>query len=118
MVQDIAAQLPQNVEFVLLNQGEAKATLLHVMEKTYLPVKMVIDNCESGQYCEYVGAKLYQQPDASGVIYPGRWFPFSRAYVIKVNGTSPPNTSLEVTSMLTGYDPRVVLCRIEDALTE
>ncbi len=100
----------------MVNQGEAKATLLHVMEKTYLPIKMVIDNCESDQYCEYVGGKLYQQPDSAGVVYAGRWFPFSRAYVVKVIGQAPPNTSLQVTSMLTGYDPRVVQCRIEDAL--
>ena len=50
MAQDVAAQIPQNVGFVMVNQGEAKATLLHVMEKTYLPIKMVIDNCESDQY--------------------------------------------------------------------
>lgn len=118
MTQDIAAQLPQNVAFVLINQGEAQATLLHVMEKTYLPMKMLIDNCEPGQPCEYVGGKLYQQPDSAGVVYPGRWFPFSRAYVIAVNGNAPPNTTLQVTSVLTGYDPRIALCRIEDALTQ
>ncbi|MBA3915338.1 MAG: hypothetical protein H0X25_16090 [Acidobacteriales bacterium] len=113
MIEDVDAQIPGNVAFLLVDEGEPQATLLHVMEKTYLPVKMLIDNCETGQYCENVGAVIYQQPDST---YAARWVPFARAYVIKVSGDAP-NSTLETTSVMTGYDPRVVLCKIQDALS-
>ncbi len=113
MTSDIVDQIPSNVAFFLVNQDEPKSVVLHILEKVYLPISVLIDNCEPGQSCLHVGSVLYQQPDHH-ISYA--WFPFSRSYVIKVLGQAPPNTSLQVTSVLTGYDPGVVLCKIEEAL--
>lgn len=108
MVRDVAAQVPANVAFFLVDQDEPESVLRHVLEKVYLPVRMFVDNCEPDQSCQHVGSKLYEQP-VDGL-------PFSRAYVIKVLGEAPPDTSLEVNSVLFGYDPGIVLCKIEEAL--
>ena len=108
MVHDIAEQVPSNVAFLLIDQDEPESLIRHVLEKVYLPVPMFIDNCEPGQSCQSVGHKLYEQPPDG--------LPFSRSYVIKVIGPAPPSTSLQVTSVLTGYDPGVVLCSIHKAL--
>jgi hypothetical protein len=117
MVHDVAAQLPSNVDFLLVDQEEPESVMLHVLEKTYLPVKMFVDNCEPGQSCQAVGDRLYQQPDHAEVPHNSFvWLPFARAYVVKVVGQAPPETSLQVTSVLLGYDPNVVLCKIADAL--
>jgi len=113
MVQDVAAQVPSNVAFLLVDQDEPQSVVRHVLEKVHLPVQVLLDNCESGQSCQQVGSKLYQQPDSMRAYV---WFPFSRSYVIKVLGQAPPSTSLQVTAILTGYDPAVVLCKIEEAL--
>jgi hypothetical protein len=108
MVHDVAGQLPSNVAFLLIDQDEPESVMRHVLEKVYLPVPMFIDNCEPGQSCQNVGHKLYEQPPDG--------LPFSRAYVMKVTGPAPPLTTLRVTSVLTGYDPGVVLCNIYKAL--
>ena len=113
MVSDVAAQIPNNVGFFVVNQDEPKSVVLHILEKVYLPLPIFIDNCEPGESCLHVGSVLYEQPDHH-VAYT--WFPFSRSYVIKVLGQAPPDTSLQITTVLTSYDPAVVLCKINDAL--
>jgi hypothetical protein len=89
--------------------------MLHVLEKTYLPIKMYVDNCEPGQGCQSVGYKLYQQPDHLSV-HNYVWLPFSRGYVIQVTGQPPPQSGQQVTSVLQGYDPNAMLCKISGAL--
>ena len=89
MAVDISKQIPGNGAFFLINQGEPQATILHVLEKIYAPIQILIDNCEPGQYCEYVGQTTYKQPD--------NFLPFSRGYVVKGRGKSPPETSLTIT---------------------
>jgi hypothetical protein len=115
MVRDVAGQVPSRVAFLLIDQDEPQSVVLHVLEKVYLPVQVFLDNCEPGQSCQHVGSQLYQQPDKS-TVHNFTWFPFSRSYVIKVLGQAPPNTSQQVTAVLSGYDPAVVLCKIEEAL--
>src|SRR5437764_983468 len=113
MVHDVGAQVPSDVAFFLVDQDENQATLLHVLEKVYLPGSVFLDNCEPGQSCQHVGSKLYEQPDS---LQSFKWFPFSRSYVIKVLADGPPESSLVVDSVLTGYDANATLCKIESAL--
>lgn len=108
MIRDVAGQIPSNVAFFVVDENEPESVMRHVAEKVYLPVPMYIDNCEPGQGCQRVGDKMYEQP-VDGL-------PFSRSFVIKVIGEAPPNTRLQVTSVLFGYDPGIVLCKINDAL--
>jgi hypothetical protein len=99
MVSDIEAELPTGSVFYLVDQEEPAATVRHILEKTYIPVTVVLDTDGN------IGATLYTQPRVG--------LPFSRSYVLDVD-TSDFTPVVE--DVFTSYDPAAILESINDAL--
>jgi len=97
MASDIAADLPTGARFFAIDQEEAPGTIRHVLEKTYIPLTVVIDTDGS------ISDTLYSLPDSG--------LPFDRGFVFEQIDFSP-----YVTDTYDRYEPVDMLDDIGDAL--
>jgi hypothetical protein len=97
MVGDIEDELPTGASFFAVDQGEASGTIRHVLEKTYVPLTVVIDTDGS------ISETLYSLPDSG--------LPFDRGFVFEQITFSP-----YVTDTYDRYEPVDMLDDIGDAL--
>ncbi len=97
MAGDMAPELPTGSSFFVIDQEEAPGTIRHVLEKTYIPLTVVIDADGS------IADTLYSLPDSG--------LPFDRAFVFEQIDFAP-----YVTDTYDRYDPQGLLDDLADAL--
>ncbi|MBW2264541.1 MAG: hypothetical protein JRG91_21455 [Deltaproteobacteria bacterium] len=100
MAGDIAPDLPTGSSFFVIDQEEAPGTIRHVLEKTYIPLTIVLDTDGS------IADTLYSQPSQ-----PDSGLPFGRAFVFEQIDFDP-----YVADVYDRYDPQGLLDDITDAL--
>ena len=94
---DVEPDLPVGSSFFVVDQQEAPGTIRHVLEKTYIPLTVVIDTDGS------IASTLYSLPDSG--------LPFERAFVFE-----QIEFVAYVTDTYDRYDPVNMLDDIGDAL--